>query len=207
MLHIRIVFSLASVGLILVLVACAQTSPLDDYEAVAPTAALDQPEPRADTVCPPELVSHGKYLVKLLGCGGCHTHGALIGDPDSARLLAGSSIGIAFTDPLENPLPGVVYPPNLTPDPKTGLGGRSEAEIINMIRTRAGRHGFTTSLSVMPWTVYQSINDQDIKAIASYLVSLPPVKHQVPKSSQRGQKAPAPYVHFGVYRSKGLLEP
>jgi len=207
MLHIRIGLSLATLGIIIGLAACAQTSPLNDYEAIEPTAALDQPEPRADSGCPPELVSHGKYLVKLMGCGGCHTHGALIGEPDSARLLAGSSIGIAITDPLDNPLPGVVYPPNLTPDPDTGLGGRSEAEVVAMIRTGAGKHGLSTSLTVMPWILYQSINDQDIKAIATYLSSLEPVSHAVPGNVARGQKAPAPYVHFGIYRSKGLMEP
>jgi hypothetical protein len=61
-------------------------------------------------------VEHGKYLVGIMDCTGCHTTGALAGQPDPTHFLAGSDIG------FEIPGLGIFYPPNLTSDGKTGLG-------------------------------------------------------------------------------------
>ena len=63
-----------------------------------------------------ELLERGRYLSLIMDCGGCHTQGALIGQPDPKLDLAGSTIG------FEVPGYGYVYPPNLTSDPQTGLG-------------------------------------------------------------------------------------
>jgi hypothetical protein len=57
-----------------------------------------------------------------------HTPGAHAGKPDHVRLLAGSTIGFGL------PGVGVVYPPNLTPDPETGLGRWTHEQIARAIR-------------------------------------------------------------------------
>ena len=62
------------------------------------------------------LLARGDYLVHIMDCSGCHTYGALAGPPDMTRFLGGSDTG------FEIPGLGVFYPPNLTPDPATGLG-------------------------------------------------------------------------------------
>ena len=54
----------------------------------------------------------------------------------------------------------------------------------------------------MPWPSYANIHAEDATAIAAYLKSLPPVRHQVPANVQRGQRSTAPFIHFGVYQSK-----
>lgn len=41
---------------------------------------------------------------------------------------AGSQTGIAWTNPLGTKYPGVVYPPNITPDEKTGIGLWSDGQ-------------------------------------------------------------------------------
>lgn len=189
---------IAMTGLLL---ACAGANPLDDYEELTPATVLDQPEPLATDAYPESVVAHGKYLVTLLRCGACHTDGALTGAPNPDRLLAGSSVGIAYTSPLKNNRPGVVYPSNLTPDPATGLGNWTEQQIVDLVRTGANRHG-GRALSVMPYPAYADISDADARAIAAYLRSLPPVRHEVPYNVGEGQRAPAPFVHFGVYRSR-----
>lgn len=177
------------------------TNPLSEMEEITPTLELEQPEAVAGGQYSAETLAHGKYMVGLLRCGSCHTDGSLVGMPRQDRLLAGSSVGIAFTNPMEDRHPGVVFPPNLTPDPATGLGGWSEQQIIDLIRTGAGNHG-SRVLSVMPYPAYGAINDNDARAVAAYLRSLPPVHHRVPQNVAKGQKTSAQFVHFGVYRSK-----
>jgi mono/diheme cytochrome c family protein len=190
----------------LALFACASGDnydPLEDYEVIDAVTIMDAPTPTGVAPENRDLVARGEYLVELLGCGSCHTEGALIGDPDMSLALAGSSIGIAYTNPLQNRNPGVVYAPNLTPDRDTGIGRWSENEIKDAIRAGIGRHG-SQRILVMPWQGYAKISDDDAWAIIAYLRSLEPIEHVVPADVPVGTRARAPYVHFGVYRSKDM---
>ena len=204
---------LAAAALLLV-AACATTetgsvatAPADnmlkDFEEMTPVTDIDAPEstPGQATAYTPEQIARGKYLVGLLGCAVCHTDGALVGKPNMSMRLAGSRIGIAYTNPMVDKHPGVVYPPNLTPDPETGLGLWQDEQIVRMIRLGIGRHG-SRNLPVMPWPNYQKVKDSDAYAIAAYLRSLAPVKHRVPRNVSPGIETASPYVHFGVYKSR-----
>lgn len=183
------------------LAACsAYYNPLDDYEQLDPATILATPKANSGSY-PSESVDRGQYLVGLLGCGSCHTDGALVGAPVPGRELAGSSIGIAYSNPLAVPRPGVLFASNLTPDPETGIGSRSLADLVRMIRLGVNEHGSQT-IPVMPWPAYVNITGEDAEAIAMYLKSLPPVSHQVPRNVRPGQRASAPFVHFGVYQTK-----
>lgn len=189
------------VTLVLLLSSCSTAyNPLEDFEQLNPATQLEAPAARTDSNFSVQDVARGKYLVGLLGCGSCHTNGALIGEPNMAQLLAGSDTGIAWTNPLTDRYPGVVYPANLTPDVNTGIGSWSVTEIVAMIQTGVDKHSGQT-LPIMPWPSYANILTEDATAIAAYLLSLPPVQHQVPVNVRPGQRARAPYVHFGVYRS------
>jgi mono/diheme cytochrome c family protein len=200
--HLRPVF----VAALFALAACTTPyNPLEDYEQVNPVTDLETPAARSDADFSAEDVARGKYLVALLGCGSCHTNGALIGEPNAAQLLAGSDIGIAWSNPLAERNPGIVYAANLTPDVETGIGSWSVAEIVAMIRTGVDKHSGQT-LPVMPWPSYAQIEEQDATAIAAYLLSLPAVRHAVPANVRPGQRARAPFVHFGVYRSRELAQ-
>ena len=185
-----------------VLAACTTAyNPLEDYEQLTPATKLDSPVALASTTYSPEEIQRGRYMVSLLGCGSCHTNGALIGIPNKAQLLAGSDTGIAYSNPLAVPDPGIVYPANLTPDVETGIGSWSEDDIVRMLQTGVNRHS-GQSLPVMPWPSYASIMPEDARAMAAYLLSLPPVRHKVPANVRPGNRASAPYIHFGVYQSK-----
>lgn len=180
--------------------ALAGYNPLDDFVELDPTTIFATPEPDpVRSSYSTEQLARGRYLVGLLGCGSCHTDGALVGDPDSNRLLAGSGTGIAYTSPFRDSNPGVVYPANLTPDLETGLGSWTMERLVTMIRVGTTEHS-TSSLPVMPWPAYASITYDDALSIAAYLKSLPPISHQVPANVRRGEPASAPYVHFGVYQ-------
>lgn len=189
-----------------ILLSCATDEyydPLEDYEKVDATTILDAPTLTGIDPENQDLVNRGEYLVELLGCGSCHTDGALVGAPDMSKSLAGSRIGIAYTSPLENRNPGIVFAPNLTPDRDTGIGRWNDDEIADAVRTGLGRHG-PRRILVMPWQGYARISDEDARAIVAYLRSMEPVENEVPVDVPMGTRSKEPYVHFGVYRSRGL---
>ncbi len=162
---------------------------------VAPAASAAGGVPQAS------VIQRGEYLVQLLGCGRCHTEGALTGEP-TGPWLAGSNVGIAWTWSPPGEPPGVVFAPNLTPDDETGLGTWSERDIVRLLSTGIDHAGGAVS-PVMPWAGYALLHDEDAAAIAAYLKSLPPVRHPVPDAVPRGQPSPWPYVRFSIHTFDG----
>ncbi|MFO1048124.1 MAG: c-type cytochrome [Geminicoccaceae bacterium] len=150
------------------------------FAVVASAIFLAQPVSAA------EPVSRGAYLARIMDCGGCHTPGAMAGKPDEAMHLAGADVGFGV------PGLGVFYPPNLTPDRETGLGGWSEEEIVRAVRT--GQRPDGRELVVMPWRSYAALTDEDAGALAAYLKSLPATANHVPPPTGAQDKAPAPYL-------------
>lgn len=134
-----------------------------------------------------DAIARGEYLVGIMDCSGCHTNGALAGKPDPALYLSGSGIG------FEIPGLGIFYPPNLTPDPETGLGQWSETDIITAIRAGVRPDGRELA-PAMPWRSYAALTDADAQAVAAYLKSLPPVRSAAPPPVGPGEKVPAPYL-------------
>jgi len=125
-------------------------------------------------------IKRGEYLATVMGCGDCHTPGMLFGQPDVSRALSGSELG------WQGPW-GVSYPRNLTPDPETGLGKWTEAQIVTAIRTGV-RPDKRILNPPMPWQDFSKLTDADAHALAAYLMSLPPVKHQAPDLVPPGKK-------------------
>ena len=144
---------LAALAVPLLVVACATDSydPLKDYQEVNAVTILDAPTPTGIAPENRALVARGEYLVELLGCGTCHTDGALLGEPVMSRSLAGSGVGIAYTSPLENRNPGVVFAPNITPDRDTGIGRWTDNEIAAAVKTLAATSAHAS------WTEYHSV--------------------------------------------------
>ena len=194
--------SMHIVAVLLLVGACATPeNPLRDYEELDATTLFEAPPPTGVRGDSQEAVTHGKYLVELLGCGACHTEGALVGQANMHRWLAGSSVGIAYTNPMEFRRPGVVFPPNITHDPETGIGRWSREQLAAAIRAGAGRHG-RGRIVVMPWQGYAKLTDEDVFAIVDYLRSIEPINSRVPENVTPGERSPHQYVHFGVYRSR-----
>ena len=194
---------LAAIAALSLLSGCGSIAyPLEHYEAVYAKAALETPvpDPTALLHLDAARVDRVRYLVEIAGCGACHTDGALIGEPNAARLLAGSHLGIAFTDPFRSTSPGIAYPSNLTPDPRTGLGTWSDAQIMAAIRSGDLPSG-AAHLVVMSWPLYQHMSDDDVGSIVTYLRSIPAIEHQVPVRVAPGTRATTPYLYFGVFRS------
>ena len=133
-----------------------------------------------------DKLKRGAYLATIMDCGGCHTPGALAGQPDQARRLGGSTVGFQI------PNLGIFYPPNLTPD-ETGLGGWSEKDIMTAVRTGVRPDG-RVLVPVMPYHNYAKLTDTDAGALAAYLKSLEPIPHKAPSIVGPTEKATAPYL-------------
>lgn len=138
-----------------------------------------------------DLVAHGKYLVAIMDCGGCHSpHDKegkeipgleLTGHPRGAPLpkwdpslmdrniLAGLSPTMtAFAGPF-----GMSVADNLTPDPETGIGKMTAEDMIRGLKT--GRHWKENRRVLPPMPVYKDLRDEHARAIYAYLMSLKPV--------------------------------
>ncbi len=126
-------------------------------------------------------IERGKFIATVSGCNDCHTPGALYGSPDFSRTLAGSELG--WSGPW-----GTTYARNLTPEPETGLGYYSAKEIVAALRGGKRLDG-TAMLPPMPWQDLSPYSDEDLTALAEYLLSLPAVSHAVPDRLPPG-KAP-----------------
>lgn len=111
--------------------------------------------------------NRGAYLVQGGGhCGACHTpRGAAFNekalDHSSPAFLSG-----ALLDGW--------YAPSLRADPNTGLGRWSEAEIQQFLKTGRNQHAVVFgSMAEAFNNSTQFMTDEDLAAIAHYLVSLP----------------------------------
>lgn len=109
-------------------------------------------------------IGRGAYLVATVGrCGDCHTPLTWFGAPDLDRFLAGSSGG------LEGP-----KTPDITPDPKRGIGHWSEDDI-----TKALKDGETPDFDFLGGAMGEIVRntarltDEDRRAIAAYLKTVP----------------------------------
>ncbi len=132
-------------------------------------------------------IERGRYLVNVAGCGDCHTPGHLFGKPDDTRLLGGSDVAFEVAGL------GVFVPPNLTPDPTTGLGAWSRDEIVTAVTTGVRPDGRVLA-PIMPWRGFAILTKADANAIADYLLSLPPVSHKVPGPFGPGEKPEIPIM-------------
>jgi cytochrome c553 len=94
---------------------------------------------------------------------------------DPQRRMAG---GVPFIIRLSGEAHGLVVTPNLTPDTETGLGGWSEDEIVEVLRTAKRKDG-SVLFTFPPHSFYKNLALEDARAIARYLKSLPPIRNPI----------------------------
>lgn len=124
-----------------------------------------------------KLLERGTYLMdSIVACGNCHIARGEKGRPLPEKGLSG---GLLFDEE-----PFKAYASNITPDPETGIGKWTDAQLA-----RAIREGIRPDGSVigppMPIMFYRGLADDDLKAIVAYLRAQPAVKSAVPKSEYK----------------------
>ncbi len=116
---------------------------------------------------PDTTAGYGKYLAySVANCNGCHTE----------RGMSGEYIGKPFAGGNKKDVQTATFVvPNLTPDSETGrIYHWSQQAFIN--RFRAGK---MYPEEHMPWTAYQHMSDNDLKAIYNFLRTLEPVHKEI----------------------------
>ncbi|HUQ74288.1 MAG TPA: c-type cytochrome [Burkholderiales bacterium] len=123
-----------------------------------------------------KLLERGTYLMNsIVACGNCHMQRDK-GKPLPERGLSG---GMVFDEE-----PFKAYASNITPDPETGIGKWTDAQLAKAIREGIRPDG-TVIGPPMPIELYRRMSDDDLRAIVAYLRAQPPVRNAVAKSEYR----------------------
>lgn len=129
---------------------------------------------------PTDVTAYGRYLATAAGCADCHTTMER-GRPVPALAWAG---GNAYKLPG-----GTVTSANLTPDVETGLGQWTKEQFVARFKTAEASQVAPGGVqSVMAWSDYAGMSEQDLGAIWEFLRTVPPVKQPV----QKWTPAPTP---------------
>jgi hypothetical protein len=122
-------------------------------------------------------VAAGRMFIETTGhCYRCH---------QSAPVDAGIALSGNDNTVVDG---GMVYPPNLTPDPGTGLGCWTNDQIATAILYGVDNQGLTLC-GVMPrWGLPKGdaaapLNDASVYNVVDFLRSLPAVSHQVSETT------------------------
>ena len=128
---------------------------------------------------PSDLLAYGAYMVNASGCIECHTQ------VDKGQIIQ----ELAFSGGREFAFPdkSVVRSANITPDEETGIGKLSKEAFIQKFKAYADSSYVIPDVrpgeynSIMPWTMYAHMTEEDLGAIYAYLHSIKPVKNLVVK--------------------------
>src|SRR6185437_4051799 len=127
--------------------------------------------------------ANGETIFNAGGCSSCH---AVPNQPDRTRLGG----GLALPSPF-----GTFYAPNISPDPKDGIGRWSETDFVNAVM-RGISPGGTHYFPAFPYTSYAHATVQDVRDLFAHLKTLPAVAGKV-----RDHDLPFP---FNIRRNVGI---
>lgn len=108
----------------------------------------------------PDL-ANGETLFNIGGCASCHAT-----PKQGDRLRLGG--GLALRSPF-----GTFKAPNISPDPKAGIGGWSEVQFANAMLQGIGP-GDQHLYPAFPYTSYQRMHLGDVRDLYAFLRTLPP---------------------------------
>ncbi len=147
-----------------------------------------------------KLVERGKYLVTVMSCNDCHTPWTMTQNgpgPDMKRMLSGHPADLTLPAPpaISEAWPvaagatntawagpwGISYTANLTPDRETGLGAWTLEEFTQALRTGRHQGRGRQILPPMPWPLIGQLTDDDMRAVFTYLQSVPAIRNKVPE--------------------------
>jgi mono/diheme cytochrome c family protein len=139
------------------------------------------PHKASFTKLPPktDVINYGKYLTNAASCVECHTK------IEKGSLVAGTEFGGGREFPF--PDGSIVRAANISSDEETGIGGWDEETFVGLFHAYSDSTTLSTKLnpgdfnSIMPWTMFGKMNDEDLKAIFAYLKTVKPIQNEVVK--------------------------
>ena len=142
-----------------------------------PAAPVERPDPS-------DALAYGRYMVNAAGCLVCHT-----------KHEKGEPVGPEGAGGFEFAFPNgaIVRSPNITAH-EDGIGAWDKATFIGRFKQYADSayvpHAVDMAAAefqtVMPWTMYGHMMEQDLGAVYDYLRTLPPAAGRVEKWSEPG---------------------
>ena len=119
------------------------------------------------------LAERGKYIVMTTGCVGCHAPPSPTG-PDFSHYMAGG-LKTAYKRH------GTFVSANLTPDRESGLGRRTDEDVLRVLRSGVTADGGRQQwYRDMPWAWFSNWTEEDRRAVVVYLRQIAPVAHKIP---------------------------
>jgi mono/diheme cytochrome c family protein len=128
-------------------------------------------------------IENGRVAFHAGGCASCH---ATPNQDDKLRLGGGYALHSPF---------GTFHVPNLSPHPRDGIGGWTDAQFLRAMKAGVspdGRHYYPS----FPYTSYQRMTAEDARDLLAYIKTLEPVEGRA-----RDHDLPFP---FNVRRGLGL---
>ena len=122
-------------------------------------------------------VEYGEYLSNLAGCVWCHTPTNATQQVIMEQSLAGGHEFFVSG--------GIVRSSNISPDAETGIGDWSLEQFIARFRQYQGEAGRTIPVdedgrnTIMSWTMFADMTDEDLGAIYAYLMQSEPRRNAV----------------------------
>jgi len=120
---------------------------------IVPAAIIDHEAPFKTPVAEGETIEYGQYIFDISGCVDCH----------KSNLGGGMS-----------PEPGAPPVPNISQ--ASVVGQWSPEQFVMMMKTGKTPEGKLLNEKYMPWISYAQYTEADLRAIHSYIMSLPGVE-------------------------------
>lgn len=126
---------------------------------------------------PSDQLAYGGYLVNASGCIECHTQ------VDKGQIIP----ELAFSGGREFIMPdgSTVRTSNITPDPATGIGKWTTDQFVARFKQFTDSAYSLPSVkpgefnTIMPWTMYAQMKEDDLRAIYAYLKTVKPIENKV----------------------------
>ncbi len=122
-----------------------------------------------------DTLRYGAYLVNAAACVECHTK------QENGKNIS----GMEFAGGREFPSPdGIIYSANITSDEATGIGKWTRKQFIEKFKLYGDGYVPPTlakgdAQTIMPWTMYGGLKENDLAAMFVYLQTVKPLKNEV----------------------------
>ena len=128
-----------------------------------------------------DKVRYGQYLTNASVCIECHT------PVNRGQIIEGKEYSGGRFFPFADG--SAVVSSNITPDKETGIGSWTEADFIQRFRAFDKRVNRVDDFvkpgevnTLMPWSKYSQLTDQDLAAIFAYLQTVKPIPNKIEKT-------------------------
>jgi mono/diheme cytochrome c family protein len=143
---------------------------LTGYASARWDRTFDAPLPNVHASTDSAVVARGRYLAYGPAmCAECHVSNEL-----TRRVEAGEEVPLGGGHEWKLPV-GTIRSPNLTPDPATGIGRYTDAQLARMLRHMVKPDGRAAA----PFMGFQNLSDDDVVALISFLRAQPAVRNAV----------------------------